>query len=352
MQMNDTASLLCIGTPVGLEFGVDYYSWETGPNFQGVKLIPSGTHVIYYNNEKAGRTCIFLHLSAREVVVLRWNAQNEDFDQLNEREHSNELSAYTEGVRRFEFDSKMGPYQSQHFNEWKLLSNFIDKRIIEHLNPIGKKILAVGGNLTPQEEKILERDFHSKSKFASTTTPQEDIPTPRPFYSKVPLKIRGADASATTLMNLDKTDLLNQIIAKYGDENCLLGEFQYAFAAFMFGLSWDSFDHWKLILDLICSCERGLLERSSFFIRFIEVFIAQLNQAPADFFVSEISKRNVVSVCLKRFVEVAEQSELDTALSRAVAMLKLNATKRFAVSFDLQQFDSSDEDAPVVVDLE
>ena len=40
--------LLFLDAPPDLEFGIDYTSWQTGPRFRGVKLIPPGLHFIYY----------------------------------------------------------------------------------------------------------------------------------------------------------------------------------------------------------------------------------------------------------------------------------------------------------------
>lgn len=40
--------LLFLNAPPELEFGIDYNSWQTGPRFRGVKLIPPGLHFIYY----------------------------------------------------------------------------------------------------------------------------------------------------------------------------------------------------------------------------------------------------------------------------------------------------------------
>ncbi len=42
------ASILCLDVPEGTLFGIDVKAWTTGPKFKGVKLIPPGTHIIYY----------------------------------------------------------------------------------------------------------------------------------------------------------------------------------------------------------------------------------------------------------------------------------------------------------------
>ena len=42
------AIFILLDVPPGTEFGIDYNSWEVGPNFKGVKMIPPGIHFVYY----------------------------------------------------------------------------------------------------------------------------------------------------------------------------------------------------------------------------------------------------------------------------------------------------------------
>lgn len=42
------AMFVFLDVPEKTEFGIDYNSWETGPKFKGVKMIPPGIHFIYY----------------------------------------------------------------------------------------------------------------------------------------------------------------------------------------------------------------------------------------------------------------------------------------------------------------
>ena len=44
----DGAILVFLDVPEGTEFGIDYTSWNVGPKFKGVKMIPPGVHYVYY----------------------------------------------------------------------------------------------------------------------------------------------------------------------------------------------------------------------------------------------------------------------------------------------------------------
>ena len=42
------ATLFVLDLPEGSEFGIDFNSWNVGPNFCGMKMIPPGVHFVYY----------------------------------------------------------------------------------------------------------------------------------------------------------------------------------------------------------------------------------------------------------------------------------------------------------------
>ncbi len=48
MLFHQGATFVFLDVPAGTEFGIDCNSWEVGPNFRGVKMIPPGIHFMYY----------------------------------------------------------------------------------------------------------------------------------------------------------------------------------------------------------------------------------------------------------------------------------------------------------------
>lgn len=42
------AFLVLLGFDRGNEIGIDWNSWTTDSDFKGIKLIPPGTHYVYY----------------------------------------------------------------------------------------------------------------------------------------------------------------------------------------------------------------------------------------------------------------------------------------------------------------
>ncbi|KAJ2220843.1 hypothetical protein IW143_002075, partial [Coemansia sp. RSA 520] len=68
------ACLVILDTPTGIEFGIDLDTWETGPLFKGLKMIPPGIHYIHYsalNGEKQPgmRSGFFHNFSPREASI-------------------------------------------------------------------------------------------------------------------------------------------------------------------------------------------------------------------------------------------------------------------------------------------
>ena len=47
--LSTTATLLCLDVPGGVNFGLDTYSWQTGPKFKGIKMIPPGVHFVFHS---------------------------------------------------------------------------------------------------------------------------------------------------------------------------------------------------------------------------------------------------------------------------------------------------------------
>lgn len=98
------ATLIVLDVPEGTEFGIDYFSWNVGPRFKGVKMIPPGLHFIYYSavnraGQTAPRTGLFLYTSRRDIMVLKWSTATEDL--VEKATNEEEIHRYRQGILRF-----------------------------------------------------------------------------------------------------------------------------------------------------------------------------------------------------------------------------------------------------------
>ena len=84
------ATLLLLGVPPGTALGLDQQTFLVGPRFQGVKMIPPGTHAVSYaaggarGGEFGATTAFFVALRGGQVLVKRWNAGEETLEDLGD----------------------------------------------------------------------------------------------------------------------------------------------------------------------------------------------------------------------------------------------------------------------------
>ncbi|XP_051117659.1 uncharacterized protein LOC127242240 [Andrographis paniculata] len=279
------ATLLLLDVPQYTLIGIDTQMFSSGPNFNGVKMIPPGVHFVYYSSSDKGGSQFsaivgfFIDASPSQVIVRKWEQKEERFVKLSEEEEGR----YSDAVRRLEFDKKLGPYTLSQYGAWKNLSNYITKDTIERIEPIGGEITIacepdmVGrSSKTIMEEKMSEQ--LTNNRFA---TSEEKSKRRGCYYTTIPrvVKYKGMSGQELTNLNVDKTQLLESILMKEygGDENALLAELQFAFIAFLMGQSLEAFLQWKLLLTLLFGCtEAPLRTRSRLFTKFVRIVFYQL----------------------------------------------------------------------------
>ncbi|XP_028794826.1 protein AAR2 homolog isoform X1 [Neltuma alba] len=280
-------TLLLLDVPQYTLVGIDTQMFSVGPAFKGIKMIPPGPHFVYYSSSsRDGKEFspiigFFIDIGPSEVIVRKWDQQEERLIKLSEEEEER----YRQAVKNLEFDRHLGPYNLNHYVDWKRLSNFISKSVIERLEPIGGEINVVHesgmvGN-TPKTlmEKALEKQLKA-SKFA-TSADKSQSQRKGCYYTSVPsvIKCKGMQGQELTSLNLDKTQLLETLLEKDygGSEDLLLGELQFAFVAFLMGQSLEAFLQWKSIVSLFLGCtEAPFHTRSQLFKKFMKVIYYQL----------------------------------------------------------------------------
>eukprot|EP01034_Spumella_vulgaris_P021741 gene21741-27795_t len=174
-----------------------------------------------------------------------------------------------------------------------------------------------------------------------------------------------------TSMMMDKSQLLEHLIASvYGGkyEN-LLGELQLSFMLFMLLYSYPALQHWKSLVNAICSSEAFLTRHVDVTAAFMKVFYSQLSFSPVDFFESELSKDNFLRpVVLSLFSSLdGSGAATDEHLQEHQRRLFLFLRKKFNLFGDRDNAGSTvsgdfsaaglgmqedDEDGPVVVSQE
>ncbi|MEW5306662.1 MAG: hypothetical protein WDW36_009113 [Sanguina aurantia] len=141
-------TLLLLGVPLGTIFGLDQQAFVVGPKFKGVKMIPPGAHFVSYravsvaSGDVAPSCGFFVFMAARQVVVRTWQHATESLGEMDDPE---EAERYAHGVRRFDFDASLAPYNLNSLRQWRGLSCHISGDVIARLSPVGGVISVTAG---------------------------------------------------------------------------------------------------------------------------------------------------------------------------------------------------------------
>ncbi|KAK9806697.1 hypothetical protein WJX73_009793 [Symbiochloris irregularis] len=286
------ATLLILEVPERSVVLVDHQSYVVGPRFQGVKLLSPGAHFIGYSavskhGEVSPVTWFFLHLVTRQVVVRRWDTGTELILPLLDED---EVIRYSHGVRRFDFDGSLAPYNLEELQHWKSLSGHISAGLIQRLAPAGsgQSSIAVeadphsGAPQTAAEQRLTEQLQEGAQaqpgSAAGTSHPTLSQPETRPdsrtfvgqtHYTPVPRLIKepGHSGQELTQLNMDKSPLLQAFLSKRSAPSELMGELQYAFIAFLMGQSLEGFMQWKALLQMTLGSSAAVAAHADLFLQ-------------------------------------------------------------------------------------
>ncbi|KAM9967853.1 hypothetical protein ACTFIW_009137 [Dictyostelium discoideum] len=315
---------------------------------------------------------------SQQVFIKRWNKEEEDFfpDQsITEQE----IQSYTYAVRNFEFDKNLAPYPFDGSQiQWNLLTSHITKSLLDRILPISNIINGDSCSYDQQQnsasskkEKKLLNDLDLKLKqfnesrgsptTSSTSTTTSSTTTTNlnsksknwgvPYFSKIPKNPiiensttmtttgnNSIDISNLSKWNIDKSECIEFIINKYYKDNemDLLGEIEFCFVLFIFGMTWSGFQQWKELVTLFLSCDELVLKKPILFIEFFKILKNQLQEAPNDMFESELSNRVFIKPLLKQFIESVYNPEFTNLEQLSPIQLQL-----FKTIIDLKNYVSN-----------
>lgn len=300
------ASLILLDVPEGTPVGIDHHTFLVGPKFKGVKMVPPGVHAISYTSAGHGSygptTAFFVNVRGGEVAGWRWDPAEEVLRKIGE----DEIQGIENAVKSFQLDQNLAPYDLTSYPQWRELAGKISCRVLDSVAPIGGNINVFAETLpsgtrenslaapqTPAEEALDEILRKSREERGLEGVGEAVLAAEhagRCFFTELPRLVKRAGLSPTelTAVNLDKSAVLEEVLThKFdGKEDDFLGEFQFAFLAFLLGHSLQSFDQWKDFVRLIFGCEDAVMgPRFKLFAQFLRIFNAQLahSLAPVGF---------------------------------------------------------------------
>ncbi|KAG0350146.1 a1-alpha2 repression [Podila minutissima] len=366
------AVLLVLDAPQNqLEFGIDVNCWNTGPKFKGIKIIPPGAHFVYYSlhtsknkptepQDESGTMEVteggptggdvrigFWHVfESGEVIVMKWNAYNEEMELETDQE---QIARYKAGIQ--EFDPFLGAYPllppDSTYPAWVKISNHIQKNIIsrvfvdrgfvnshddqleDELSRATKIIQRQEEEAKPEKDKdassahqgprktttIAEEDEEEMEIEPTTTSEPPQQPTQKEqLVTFTPINLRssfrkGAVGEEVTRYSMDKSWLLNNLFTTVykSDVSSYLGEYQAAFVTMLLSYHLGAFRQWKTMTILICQSSEALSSSNymRLFSEFIQTLHAQLSSIPSSFFMDLLFASSDESDMTASFLEQA-----------------------------------------------
>ncbi|KAG0026276.1 a1-alpha2 repression [Podila clonocystis] len=365
------AVLLVLDAPQNqLEFGIDVNCWNTGPKFKGIKIIPPGAHFVYYSlhtsknkptepQDESGTMEVteggptggdvrigFWHVfESGEVVVMKWNAYNEEMELETDQE---QIARYKAGIQ--EFDPFLGAYPllppDSTYPAWVKISNHIQKNTINrvfvdrgfvnsHDDQLEDELSRATKIIQRQEEEtksekdkdassahqgprkttsIAEEDDEEMEVEPTTSEPLQQPNQKEQLVTFTPINLRssfrkGAVGEEVTRYSMDKSWLLNNLFTTVyeSDASSYLGEYQAAFVTMLLSYHLGAFRQWKTMTILICQSNEALSSSkyTRLFSEFIQTLHAQLSSIPSSFFMDLLFASSDESDMTASFLEQA-----------------------------------------------
>lgn len=330
--------------PEGCEFGIDVMSWTVGPKFKGVKMIPPGVHFIYLSTYNAPRISFFHNFKPGEILLRKWNREDEDLDENIPEDSEIELLR----ANLVNLDSALGPYPYSTYQQWVSLSSYITPTCCIRLSPKNRLSKITSQTEFTTEEQMLELKMGDAKGFSVT---DREHPNRIRFADSNGLPLMYVDSScaikfsevqlsssATNLKKpgIDNSDRLFALISNIGgDYKELLAEFQYAFIVFLMGQVYEGFEQWKRLIHLFSCCSSALKSQTPLFLDLLATIHFQLKFAPNNLF-NEFGGENFLVTTLSfLFATIEDKEDINNTLRTKAAKFRALLENKFSRSFTL-----------------
>ena len=305
-KRRNLGTLLLLNCPKKMQFGIDLSQWIIGEKFMGIKLIPIGIHYISFSlseENNAFKQGFFIEIeegkNKTKNIIREWNSKYETFVKINEEMNKN----YSIGLDNLDFDQYLGNYPFEQIQNWKDLTNYLNKDIINNLQKNIDMTMCPGIKEDKNDNKENDNENTNINNQLMTFENIEftDIALNQPKY----------------INSLDKSALLEKILKDIKKPNEFLGEFQYTFILFLIGEVYEALKQWKDIFILISSSESLLSKKiyEKFFCDFTEIIYNQLRLFPDDLMHDVILENNFLKRYLTNFL-LYEKKEIKSFTKR------------------------------------
>ncbi len=316
--------------PPGLDFGVDTFSWTTGPDFKGLSLIPKGLHFFCHSTGLGARQGFFVRVDDKEEVIVRhWDASTEEISSASAM-NEQQLLSLSDAIKRGDFNSNLGPYPFDQHRSWRNLTNLVNNDVLETAGcDLGVIILpGDAADVAPLLNQGVGKTVIPYLPDTGRVAKWSDVKGVEASVRESIISSGSMDETRKWVqlsrLHMDRSLIVQKLVETVhkGRLLSLLGELQLSFILFLILYSHPALQHWIACVDLICNSEQILKRDLQFTQYFLRLLYEQLNFVPLDFFSDELSKDNFLGPAM---------SALFSALSPAAGDLgdaSLRASER------------------------
>lgn len=340
------------------EFGIDLHLWTVGPKFCGIKMIPSGFHIIHLNPSfrgqssevQVGKVSLVTYFEQRQVVPLYLDQSSEQFNLCSSRLLEHEIRALELKVRTHlrEIDGGLAPYPfdgvSDHCSgsPWPRMTNFVTRNLL-------KRVFSTEACWVSPTQSCSYLSDVADSRLDDRISSDNRLFIKFTAFDLKRSYPSGSLGALRSKYSMDKSYLLTSLteLAFGNDYKLLLGELQLSFVLFLTAEFYDAFEQWKRLLTLICQSSEALessLTKScadskgnsrrvtlsiSFWTSLVNIILVQLDWFPSDFGLDQLSENNFILPALSHLLDTLGELELPHQLACASKLLEKKIKKVF-----------------------
>ena len=217
-------------------------------------------------------------------------------------EDVDQVESFRDNVK--DLDRYLGAYPYEEtWKKWVSLTDKISSETVARLEPRSKRISSVsqlvpGTHRTsrgrreddvcsrPPSKYLLPENLNRDEEVTKVELPESQV-TDQIKYVEIP-KMKyppGSTPAEITKHSMDSTYQLERYLESfkrlYGDAvsstmtdknqvSEVLGELQFAFICFLVGQSYDSFEHWKRLLQMFLTCDEALARHTNIYLTLVQ----------------------------------------------------------------------------------
>ncbi|KAG0642830.1 AAR2 protein-domain-containing protein [Tuber brumale] len=319
-----TTTLHLTSIPPGTFIGIDLTSFTSTPAFQGVKLIPSGLHLLYYSTttDSSLRNGFWFHAYPGRVISKVWDSAAETATLVDAPPSS-------VGLGERVYAENLAPYRQ--WEEWGALSGCVREWTLERC--LGEGWVCGTAGVSGMDYDVGEEEIMGFPPGGGGV----DV-----VWTNVDLKVTwpaGTIGRERTEMANDRSWALNNLLHKLTPEGQeedaereLLGELQLSFVMSITLGSYSAMEQYRRLLGLCLTSRNCVFHgRRKLFEGLLETLLAQLDFVDGDFWAGFVDggdgDDNWLAKLLRRFGSGikdagSEQQRLDPGKNSIVRLFR------------------------------